>query len=344
MTQNQKNKSVTMIKPGEKNLITDVDGIQVGNAHDVGVMSGVTAVIPDKSAVAGVDVRGGGPGTRETEVLRPDCMVERVDGIVLSGGSVFGLEAAAGATSVLTKMNRGFALRGLTIPIVPSAVLFDLLNGGDKSWSDMPPYRDLGQRATESATASFELGNVGAGYGAAAGTLKGGLGSASAVSDDGLQVGAVIAVNPVGSVLIPGTSHFWAWALEQNGEYGGYGAPILENDIPLEAIAEGRLMENTTIGVVATNITLTKAQAQRVSIMAQDGYARAIRPVHTPMDGDTIFTLSTEKKSMDIPEPLALARIGAIAADCVARAVARAVYNAESLGALPSYRAHFNKK
>jgi L-aminopeptidase/D-esterase-like protein len=332
-----------MIKPGKKNLITDVDGIQVGNAHDTNAMTGVTAVIPDKSAVGGVDVRGGGPGTRETEVLRPDCLVERVDGIILSGGSVFGLEAAAGATTALSKMKRGFALRGLTIPIVPSAVLFDLLNDGDKNWGDIPPYRQLGQMATENTDLDFELGNIGAGYGAAAGTLKGGLGSASAVSEEGIQVGAIIAVNPVGSVLVPGTASFWAWPLEQGGEFGGEGCPQLAGDISLEAIAEGRLMENTTIGVVATNVSLTKAQAQRVSIMAQDGYARAIRPVHTPMDGDTIFTLSTEKKILDNPEPLALARIGAIAADCVARAVARAVYNAESLGALPGYRAYFNK-
>ncbi|WP_169567329.1 P1 family peptidase [Sneathiella limimaris] len=332
-----------MIKPGNKNLITDVEGIQVGNAHDAEVFTGVTAVIPERSAVGGVDVRGGGPGTRETEVLRPDCLVDRVDGIVLSGGSVFGLESAAGATSALHHMKRGYQLKNLTIPIVPSAVLFDLANDGNKDWGDIPPYRDLGRQAVENISDTFELGNIGAGYGAAAGTIKGGLGSASAVSDDGVQVGAVIAVNPVGSVLIPGTPNFWAWPLEQNGEFGGLGAPDLAEDISLEAISSGRLMENTTIGVVATNVTLNKAQAQRVAIMAQDGYARAIRPVHTPMDGDTIFTLSTERKSLDIPEPLALARIGAIAADCVARAVARAVYNAESLGNLPGYHAKFKK-
>ena len=332
-----------MIRPGLKNLITDVDGIQVGNASDCDAMTGVTAIIPETAAVGGVDVRGGGPGTRETEVLRPDCLVDRVDSIVLSGGSIYGLEAAAGVTSALAEKGMGYALKGLHLPIVPSAVLFDLLNGGNKEWGDMPPYRSLGAQAVANVSKDFDLGNYGAGYGAAAGTLKGGLGSASAISEDGIQVGAVIAVNPVGSVLIPGTSNFWAWALEQNGEFGGFGAPELQEDISLEAISSGRLMENTTIGVVATNVTLTKAQAQRVAIMAQDGFARAIRPVHTPMDGDTIFTLSTERKPLDIPEPLALARIGAIAADCVARAVARAVYNAESLGALPSYRAHFNK-
>jgi L-aminopeptidase/D-esterase-like protein len=333
-----------MITPGPKNLITDVDGIKVGNAHDGAAMTGVTAIVPDVGAVGGVDVRGGGPGTRETEVLRPDCLVERVNAVVLSGGSVYGLEAASGAVSALAAQGKGFELRDITVPIVPSAVLFDLLNGGDKNWGEMPPYRDLGVQAVHQASNDFSLGNHGAGYGAAAGLLKGGLGSCSAVTEDGIQVGAVIAVNPVGSVIVPGSHNFWAWTLEQNTEFGGFGAPQMSQDIPLDAITDGRLVENTTLGVVATNVTLSKSQAQRVAIMAQDGYARAIRPVHTPFDGDTIFALSTEKKNMDMPEPLALARIGAIAADCVARAIARAVYFADSLGALPGYRDYFDKK
>ncbi len=332
-----------MIRPGAKNLITDVDGIKVGNAFDEKAMTGVTAIIPDVAAVGGVDVRGGGPGTRETEVLKPDCLVDRVNGIVLSGGSVFGLEAASGAISALVKEGRGFEIHGFTVPIVPSAILFDLINGGDKDWGEVPPYRELGIEAVKNTADTFGLGNVGAGYGAAAGTLKGGLGSASTITDDGIQVGAVIAVNPVGSVIVPGTHNFWAWGLEQNNEFGGYGAPELVEDLSLEAINSGRLGANTTLGVVATNVTLTKSQAQRVAIMAQDGYARAIRPVHTPLDGDTIFALSTEKKTLEQPEPLALARIGAIAADCVARAVARAVYHADSLGALPGYRSYFKK-
>ncbi|MBL4907752.1 MAG: P1 family peptidase [Sneathiella sp.] len=185
------------------------------------------------------------------------------------------------------------------------------------------------------------MGNIGAGYGATAGKIKGGLGSASAVSDDGLQVGALIAVNPVGSVTVPGTHNFWAWELEQGDEFGGYGAPHFEGDLSMEAISSGRLGANTTLGVVATNMTLSKSQARRVAIMAQDGYARAIRPVHTPFDGDTIFVLSTEKRALDQPEPLAVARIGAIAADCVARAIARAVYHADSLGVLPGYHSHY---
>ncbi|MEP3247665.1 MAG: P1 family peptidase [Sneathiella sp.] len=332
-----------MIRPGAQNLITDVDGIKVGNIHDERVRSGVTAIVPDNPAVGGVDVRGGGPGTRETEVLRPDCLVERVDAIVLSGGSVYGLEAASGAVSALAEQKRGFEVHGLHVPIVPSAILFDLMNGGDKDWGGMPPYRAMGADAIHSATGSFDLGNSGAGYGAAAGRIKGGLGSASTVTDEGIQVGALIAVNPVGSVLVPGTHNFWAWEFEQNNEFGGHGAPDLKQDLSLEAINSGRLGENTTIGVVATNVSLSKSQAQRIAIMAQDGYARAIRPVHTPMDGDTIFTVSTEKKELDQPEPLALARLGAIAADCVARAVARAVYHADSLGDLPGYQSQFKK-
>ncbi len=332
-----------MMKPGPKNLITDVDGIQVGNAEDREVFTGVTAIVPDTAAVGAVDVRGGGPGTRETEVLSPDCLVDRVNAIVLSGGSVYGLEAASGAVMALAKQGRGYTNKGICVPIVPSAILFDLGNSGDKNWGDMPPYRHLGWVATENVSTDFPLGNVGAGYGAAAGKYKGGLGSASLVHESGVQVGAVVAVNPVGSVLIPGTHYFWAWAFEQDGEFGGLGAPHLAGDISLDMPKDSRLAENTTIAVVATNVTLTKSEAKRVAIMAHDGLARAIRPVHSPFDGDSIFTLSTEKKEMDGPRPLGLAKIGAMAADCVARAVARGVYNAESLGGLPGYKSEFMK-
>lgn len=262
---------VLMITPGKKNLITDVDGIKIGNAHDENALSGVTAIVPDQPAVAGVDVRGGGPGTRETEVLRPDCMVERVDAIVLSGGSVFGLDAASGAVSALAAQKKGFAIHNLNVPIVPSAILFDLMNGGDKDWGDMPPYWGLGREAVLNVADQFALGNTGAGYGANAGTIKGGLGSASAVTEDGVQIGAVIAVNPVGSVLVPGTPNFWAWEQEQNSEFGGLGAPKFVGDLSLDGLEGSRLGANTTIGVVATNVSLTKSQLQRVAIMAQDG-------------------------------------------------------------------------
>ncbi|MZR29344.1 P1 family peptidase [Sneathiella litorea] len=326
-----------MNKPGTRNLITDVEGIKIGNAEDPGAMSGVTVVVPDNAAVGGVDVRGGGPGTRETEALNPDCMVERVDAIVLSGGSVYGLEAASGAVMALAKQGRGFEAKGIHVPIVPAAILFDLANSGNKNWGDMPPYRQLGIDATENAGEDFPLGNVGAGYGAAAGKMKGGLGSASLVSDDGIQVGAVFAVNPVGSVIMPGTRHFWAWPFEQGEEFGGFGAPEFKKDMPLDMPVESRLAENTTIGVIATNITLTKSEAKRVAIMAHDGLARSIRPVHTPFDGDSIFVLSTEKEELAGPRPLGVARIGAMAADCVARSIARGVYNAKSLGGLPGF-------
>ncbi len=326
-----------MMKPGARNLITDVDGIKIGNSEDLGAMTGVTAVVPEAPAVAAVDVRGGGPGTRETEALSPECLVERIDAIVLSGGSVYGLEAASGATIALARQGRGFEARGIRVPIVPSAILFDLANAGNKDWGDMPPYRQLGIEAVQNAREDFPLGNTGAGYGAAAGKLKGGLGSASLIDVDGIQVGAVIAVNPVGSVLIPGTRHFWAWALEQQDEFGGFGAPDLAADIPLDLPADSRLGENTTIGVVATNITLTKSEAKRIAIMAHDGFARAIRPVHTPFDGDSIFALSTERKEVTGLRPQVIAKIGAMAADCVARSVARAVYNAKSLGGVPGF-------
>jgi L-aminopeptidase/D-esterase-like protein len=332
-----------MIKTGPKNLITDVAGIKIGNAEDQQVVTGVTAIVPDRPAVAGVDVRGGGPGTRETEVLNPDCLIERVDAIILSGGSVFGLEAASGAIMELIKLGLGYKHNGICVPIVPSAILFDLANGGDKEWGENPPYRQLGKEAVRNISTDFTLGNLGAGYGAKAGIYKGGLGSASLVSDEGVQVGAIVAANPVGSVTIPGTGYFWAGPLEQNAEFGGLGAAVLKNDIELSMPQESRLAENTTLGVVATNISLTKSEAKRVAIMAHDGFARAIRPVHTPFDGDSIFTLSTEQKELEGPRPLGLAKIGAMAADCMARAIARAVYNAESLGSMPGYQSEFFK-
>jgi L-aminopeptidase/D-esterase-like protein len=332
-----------MIKSGPRNLITDVDGIKIGNAVDTNVVTGVTAIIPDKPAVGAVDVRGGGPGTRETEALNPDCLIERVDGIVLSGGSVYGLEAASGAISELARTGRGYNHKGIIVPIVPSAILFDMLNGGNKNWGDTPPYRQLGIEATKNLVMDFSLGNVGAGYGATEAYYKGGLGSASIVTEKGVQVGAIVAANPVGSVLIPGTKSFWAWAFEQNGEFGGLGPPSIAGDMPLDMPEGTSLAENTTICVVATNVALTKPEARRVAVMAHDGIARAIRPVHTPFDGDSIFTLSTEKQELEEPRPIGLAKIGTMAADCVTRAIARGVYNAESLAGNPGFQSELLK-
>lgn len=335
------------IFPGPRNRLTDVDGLRVGNAEDARAWSGVTVVLPDDPAVAAVDVRGGAPGTRETDALNPTCLVDRVDALVLTGGSAFGLDAASGVMGWLARRGRGFAVGDQRVPIVPAAVLFDLLNGGDKGWGDDPPYRRLARSACETALTDqgmdFPLGNVGAGLGAKAGDIKGGLGSASAVSADGYQVAALIAVNPVGSVVMPGQGTLWAWAWEMDGEMGGQTPPAgpVPPDPLMPALDAAAVGANTTIGVVATNAILTKAQALRLATMAHDGLARAIRPVHTPFDGDTLFALSTGRRDLGANPPLTLARLGAVAADCVTRAVGRAVWAAETLGRFPSFRERY---
>jgi L-aminopeptidase/D-esterase-like protein len=328
------------LAPGPRNLITDVSGILVGNAEDFGVRSGVTVVLAEAPAVAAVDVRGGAPGTRETDALDPTCLVETADAVVLSGGSAFGLEAASAAMTWLAAKGRGFPVGAARVPIVPAAILFDLLNGGDKAWGEAPPYAALARAACAAAGRSFALGNAGAGCGATAGTLKGGLGSVSAVTEDGLELGALIAVNAHGETVMPGERCFWAWPFERNGELGGQSPPrrALAPHAALLPAAGPGIGGSTTIGVVATNAALSRAEARRIAIMAQDGYARAIRPVHTPFDGDTVFVLATGAHKLAEPRPAALALLGAIAADCVARAVARGVYAAESLGDLRSYR------
>ncbi len=308
----------------------------MGNAEDREARTGVTVVLPDPPATAAVDVRGGAPGTRETDLLDPACLVERVDAVVLSGGSAFGLDAASGAVAWLEERGRGFAVGGARVPIVPAAILFDLLNGGDKDWGSAPPYRELARAACENASVRFPLGNVGAGLGATAGDLKGGLGSASSVSASGLRVGALVAANPYGSVVMPGSGAFWAWPLERDGEFGGErpdgsgaGGDFKVSDRP-EAGA------NTTVAVVATNAALDPAQARRVATMAHDGIARAVWPAHTPFDGDTVFALAMG----DGPRGGAaqVAEIGTMAADCLSRAIARGVYAAETLGESPGYR------
>lgn len=338
-----------MAQPGPKNLITDVPGILVGNAEDEPVRTGVTVVVPENRSVAAVDVRGGGPGTRETDLLDPIGHVDAIDAITLSGGSVYGLEAGSGVAAWLGAQGRGYRLRNLPIvaPIVPGAILFDLANGGNKAWGESPPYRDLGRLAVSSAGADFSLGNAGAGRGAHAGLLKGGLGSASLATDDGFVVGALAAVNAFGSVLIPGTKTFWAWTLERNGEMGGQVAPTLpsaglEADFPPDTKAARHrnppLRSNTTIAVVAVNAHLSSAEAKRLSIMAQDGLARAIRPVHTPYDGDVVFAIATGGPDLPEPREFAIARIGNMAADCLARAIARGVYEAQSIDGSTAYR------
>ena len=330
-----------MIRPGSRNLITDVDGILVGNAEDQAARSGVTVVLPDAPVVAAADRRGGAPGTRETDLLDPSCLVERIDAVVLSGGSAFGLDAASGASSWLAARGRGYPVGTARVPVVPAAILFDLLNDGDKDWGVDPPYRELGRAACDTAASDFALGNAGAGLGAKAGALKGGLGSASAITPDGVQVGALVAANPFGSVTMPNSPTLWAWALEQDGEFGGQPAPRPLAAGDLDYTAAGTLGGHTTLGVVATNLVLDKARAQRLAVMAQDGLARAIRPVHTPFDGDVVFALATGRLADVEATPALVARVGLLAADCLARAVGRAVVEARTLGDWPGYRSAY---
>jgi L-aminopeptidase/D-esterase-like protein len=326
-----------------RNLITDVAGVRVGHADDAKVASGATVILFDQPAVATADLGGGGPGTRESALLDPAMTVERIDAIALSGGSAFGLDTAGGVQAFLAERGRGFAVRGAIVPIVPGAVLFDLLNGGDKAWGRYPPYRELGYQAAAKAAADFALGSVGAGSGATTVNLKGGLGSASAKTAAGVTVGALAVVNAVGSAVIGDGPHFWAAPFEQGREFGGRGLPAR---VPGEALAyrgKGTPGENTTLVVVATDAALSKAQVRRIAIMAQDGLARALRPVHTPLDGDIVFAAATGARPLSDPV-FALSELGTLAADVVARAIARGVYEAKALpfaGALPGWKDKF---
>lgn len=294
--------------------------------------TGVTVILPDDRAVAACDVRGGAPGTRETDALAPENLVEAVDAVVLSGGSVYGLAAADGVVTWLGARGRGFGLvEGIPkSPVVPGAILFDVANGGDKAWGESPPYRDLGRAAVEAADLEFALGTAGAGFGAMAGGLKGGTGSVSAVTHDGYTVGAVVAVNSWGSVIAPGGHTFWAAPYELDGEFGGLGpAGLMAGPDQWGSAKRPAETRNTTIACVATDAILTPAQAKRFAVMAQDGLARAIRPIHAPFDGDVVFALSTGRRPLEAPADYTLARLGALAADTLARAVARGVYEAE---------------
>ncbi|HZT89455.1 MAG TPA: P1 family peptidase [Stellaceae bacterium] len=323
---------------GPRNLITDVPGLLVGQVEDREAITGVTVILADAPAVASVDVRGGAPGSRETELLDPAALVERIDAIVLSGGSAFGLDAAAGVMEVLAAQGRGFAVRDVRVPIVPAAILFDLAFPGRRPWSGAPPHRGLGRAAATAAAAEFALGNAGAGLGAKAGRLKGGIGSASLRLGDGTTVGAIVAVNCWGAVTRPDCARFLAAELVLPGELDPQ-PPLPQTPLDAEdfsACAAPVAGTNTTLAVVATDAPLDKGGCRRLAIMAQTGLARAIRPVHTPFDGDTVFAVSTGGGA-----PIAAdrqLRIGAAAADCLARAVMRGVQEAASLGGMPSWR------
>ena len=329
-----------------KNLLTDIAGVKVGHADDARLASGVTAILFDKPAVAAIDVRGGGPGTREEAALRPESTVEAVDGFALSGGSALGLDAAGGVQSWLAEQGRGFRIRDAVIPIVPGAICFDLLNGGDKAWGRFPPYRDLGYAAAAAASGDFSLGSVGAGLGATTANFKGGLGSASATTSTGAQVSAIVVVNAVGSVTVGDGPWFWAAPFEVGGEFGGRGLPSsFTSDMLAMRLKGGPAAtpaENTTIAVVVTDAILTKAQAKRLAMIAQTGMARAIYPVHAPLDGDTVFAAATCAKPID--PVYGLTELGAVAANVLSRAIARGVFTATALpfaGALPAWKDRF---
>ena len=317
------------MKAGPRNLITDVEGFLVGNAADAGLKSGTTVLTAEEPFVAAVHVMGGAPGTRETDLLAPDRLVERVDALVLSGGSAFGLDAASGVADALAAAGRGFAVGAVRVPIVPAAILFDLLNGGDKAWAENP-YRELGRRALEDAGREFALGTIGAGAGATTANLKGGLGSASLDLGSGVMVGALVAANPVGSVTLPGSRRFWAAPFELGAEFGGTGLP--DRAPGVEATFRGKHdalapAANTIVATVATNARLTPAQAQRMAVAAHDGIARAVVPSHTPFDGDLVFAAASGARP--VPEGDAgLLAIGHAASLCLARAIARGVFHA----------------
>ena len=329
-----------------KNLLTDIAGVRVGHADDAALASGVTAILFDAPAVASIDVRGGGPGTREDAALKPESTVEAIDGIALSGGSALGLDAAGCVQAWLAEQGRGFRIREAVIPIVPGAICFDLLNGGNKAWGRFPPYRDLGYAAAHAADADFALGSVGAGLGATTANLKGGLGSASAQTSGGVMVGALAVINAVGSVTVGDGPWFWAAPFEMGNEFGGRGLPPSFTPDMLKARLKGgraaTASENTTLVVVVTDAVLTKAQAKRLAMIAQTGMARAIYPVHAPLDGDVVFAAATGKKPVD---PLfGLTELGMVAANTVARAIARGVHSATALpflGALPAWSDRF---
>ncbi len=313
------------------NLITDVPGVRVGSADEPGLASGVTAIVFDEPAVASLAAHGGAPAFRDTALLEPEMTVERVDGFVLSGGSAFGLDAPGGAMAYLASVGRGFRVRTALVPIVPGASLFDLTNGGDKTWGRKPPYWDLGYLAAERASRHFALGTVGAGYGATTFDLKGGLGSASAVTSGGFIVGAIAVANTVGRATRGRTHHFWAAPYERDGEFGGHAFGPHDAEDSRTLRMKNDEPANTDLAVVATDAILTKAQAKRVAIMAQDGFALALKPAHAPTDGDVVFAASTGASGR-APELRDLTEIGMLAAECVARAIARGVYEATSLG------------
>ncbi|WP_394346541.1 P1 family peptidase [Meridianimarinicoccus aquatilis] len=312
------------LRPGPRNLITDVPGLFVGNASDADLKSGATVLTADAPFTAAVHVMGGAPGSVETDLLAPDKLVTQVDALVLSGGSAFGLAAADGVRGALRARGRGFAVGDQRVPIVPGAILFDLLNGGNKSWGDNP-YTALGAAAFDAAGRTFDLGSFGAGTGAMTATLKGGIGSAS-LQVGSITIGALVAVNALGSATVGNGPHFWAAPFEMEGEFGARG-PCLSPPPPSLPTLKAKPGEATTIAIVATDAALNQAQSKRLAVAAHDGLARALVPSHSLLDGDLVFAASTGAQAL--PDPLETPfQLGHAAAICLARAVARAVHSA----------------
>jgi len=287
------------IKPTPRDRLTDIGGLEVGHAADETVRSGATVILPESPVVMGSDLRGGAPGTRDVAALDPVCLVERFHGLVFSGGSVFGLAAADGVTAWLSERGVGLELGSRPVPVVPAAILFDLTNGGDKDWGPESPYRELGRRAAEAATADMSSGRVGAGFGARAGDRPGGIGTAARCTDAGFSVGALVAVN-------------------------AFGPPLDDKLSRLKLPKAALLATSTTLVAVATDLDLDKAACRRLAIMAHDGLARSLRPVHTPFDGDIVFAMATGSCRTTASEPVVLTIAGSLAADAVAAAVAKA--------------------
>ena len=342
MTQRGETGSETSLT-GPTNSLADIPGLRIGQAHDTALASGVSVVIFDDPATVGVSVLGGAAAGRDHAVLAPDAIVDGVHALVLSGGSGYGLDAASGVQAWLREREIGFRLGAALIPIVPQAICFDLLNGGDKDWGRYPPYRELAYTACERAGAEVALGSVGAGYGATTVDLKGGVGSASARLASGHTVAALAVVNAVGSTVIEGGPHFWAGGLEIGNEFGGLGWPQTPPGARHRLHWKGGPQPGTTIAIIATDAILTKAQATRVAIAANDGLARALDVTHAPFDGDTIFTAATGARPLADPVQ-DLTMIGAMAANVLARAIARGVFTATSLpheSALPAWRDRF---
>jgi L-aminopeptidase/D-esterase-like protein len=328
-----------MQRPGKTNGLTDVPGIWVGHYTAIEAASGTTVVVCSEGAVGGVDVRGAAPGTRETELLAPENLVEKVQAVCLSGGSVYGLAAADGVVRYLESRSIGFPLDGSHVaPIVPAAVLYDLGRGlvfrppVDNGW---------GEAACRSAgPGPVKTGCVGAGTGAMSGGIKGGLGSASLVLETGITVAALVAVNSLGSTLDPATGTFWEARLETGKEFSGR----IRHRVRLPGPPTGSPGENTTLAVVATDAALTKSQAKKIAMMAHDGMARAIRPAHTMFDGDIVFCLSTGQRPLPetpgfftVGAARAINDIGHAAADCLARAIIRGILDAESGYGMTAY-------